>query len=416
MIGNYLRAARSVFMRRRFMTFVNLFGITFTLVILFMLVALLDHVFGNASPEANQNRTLGLYRANLVREDDAGGVAALPGYGLLDRYGRDLPAVEAFSISTLFRRAISYVEGRRIESYIKYTDAAFWDVLSFEFIEGKPFSRGEVRDSLRYAVINEATRERFFGSNTALGKPITIDTEVFVVMGVVRNVSMLRIVPFADVWLPITTLRDYYRPDELAGLNFGLILARSPQDFDIIRRAFSARIASADMSGNAPYDKVIAVPETKFDTMARLVFTQGKSVASKTPHLILMIVLSGIVFMILPSINLINLNVSRILERSDEIGVRKAFGASSASLVLQFLFENLLLSIIGGIVALCISLLVLQGISDMGIIPYAEFQFNYRILLYMILITVTFGLLSGLYPAWRMAHMEPIDALRGRVT
>ena len=416
MTGNYLRAAHSVFMRRKFMTFVNLFGITFTLVILFILATFLDHVFGNAPPEINQQRTLGLYRANLVREDDAGGVAALPGFGLLDRYGRDLPGVEAFSISTLFRRAISYVDGKRIESYIKYTDAAFWDILSFEFVEGTPYSRFDVRDSIKCAVINEATRERFFGSSSALGKTITIDTDVYVVKGVVENVSMLRIVPFADVWLPISTLNDYYQPNELAGLNFGLILAKKTEDFDIIRRAFSARIASADMSRNAPYDRVIAIPETKFDTMARLIFSQGKSLANKTPHLVLMIVFAAVVFMILPSVNLINLNVSRILERSDEIGIRKAFGSSSASLVRQFLFENVLLSLIGGIFAWGISFAALEGISHMGVIPYAEFQMNYRILISMILITVIFGFLSGLYPAHRMASMEPIDALRGRLS
>src|SRR5205823_11383630 len=55
-------------------------------------------------------------------------------------------------------------------------------------------------------------------------------------------------------------------------------------------------------------------------------------------------------FMLLPTINLVNINISRIMERSSEIGVRKAFGASSGKLVMQFVFENIILTLLGGII------------------------------------------------------------------
>ena len=62
-----------------------------------------------------------------------------------------------------------------------------------------------------------------------------------------------------------------------------------------------------------------------------------------------------LLFMLLPTLNLVNINLSRILERSSEIGVRKAFGASSRTLVGQFVVENLVLTLIGAAVGLVLS-------------------------------------------------------------
>jgi len=120
-----------------------------------------------------------------------------------------------------------------------------------------------------------------------------------------------------------------------------------------------------------------------------------------------------VLFMALPAVNLININISRILERASEIGVRKAFGASSATLVGQFIVENILLSLIGGALGLIGAYLVLGAIERAGFIAYAEFSLNVRIFGYGFALAVFFGLLSGIYPAWRMSRLHPAFALRG---
>jgi len=122
-----------------------------------------------------------------------------------------------------------------------------------------------------------------------------------------------------------------------------------------------------------------------------------------------------VLFMLLPAVNLININVSRIMERAGEIGVRKAFGASSWTLVGQFVVENVLLTLIGGVIALAASSLVLQALTDSGLIPYAQFHFNPRIFLYGLSLAVFFGLFSGVYPAWKMSRLHPVQALKGGV-
>jgi putative ABC transport system permease protein len=374
----------------------------------------LDHIFGAAPPETRQERTLGVYRASLL-DEEGNGIFAFPGYGLLDQLLRDLPGTEAVSISSIFRRATLYRGGERTESYLKYTDAAFWDILDFEFVEGGPFTRRDVETGRFVAVINEATRNRYFAGEASEGKAITVDGREYEVRGVVRNVPMLRLVPFSDVWVPESTTENY-GGDDLYGFHMGLILARSSRDFRRIREEIASRTSLVDLSAQAPYTRLVAVPETTFDSVARMVFSLGKTPERQTARLIATLALVAILFLVLPTINLVNLSVSRIMERAPEIGVRRAFGAPSGALVGQFITENILLTLIGGLLALLASFAILGIVSRAGVVPYAQFHLNLRILAYAAATTLLFGLLSGGYPAWRMSRMNPADALRGAAT
>ncbi|MCD4748688.1 MAG: ABC transporter permease, partial [Thermoanaerobaculales bacterium] len=289
----------------------------------------------------------------------------------------------------------------------------FWEILRFDFIEGRPFSHDEVENANHVAVINEASRERYFGGVSALGKSVEVDGVRYRVVGVVPNVPMLRFVPFADIWVPRTTAKNRGLGDDLLGLYMGLILAESPQDFGEIRDEFKARMAAVDLSARKPYDTLVAVPETTFEMMARLVFSQGRSDQDQAARLLRWLVFLAVLFMVLPTINMVNLNMSRIMERRSEIGVRKAFGAPALTLIGQFVVENLLLTCVGGVLAIGLAYFLLGLISNAGWIPYAQFHLNFRILGYALAATIFFGLFSGVFPAWRMSRLHPVDALRG---
>jgi putative ABC transport system permease protein len=122
----------------------------------------------------------------------------------------------------------------------------------------------------------------------------------------------------------------------------------------------------------------------------------------------------ALLFMALPVLNLINLSLSRILERSSEIGVRKAFGASSWTLVGQFLVESVVLTLIGGALGLALSALAIRMLGNADFIPYAQLSLNFRVFLYGLAFALAFGVLSGAYPAWRMSRLHPVEALHGR--
>ena len=101
------------------------------------------------------------------------------------------------------------------------------------------------------------------------------------------------------------------------------------------------------------------------------------------------------------------------MERASEIGVRKAFGASARTLVGQFIVENIILTLVGGAIGFVLSFFVLRALTASGWIQYAQFQINARVFLYGLALAALFGLLSGVYPAWRMSRLNPVQALKG---
>jgi putative ABC transport system permease protein len=121
----------------------------------------------------------------------------------------------------------------------------------------------------------------------------------------------------------------------------------------------------------------------------------------------------GLLFMLLPALNLVNLNVTRIMERSSEIGVRKAFGASGSALVGQFLVENLVLAALGGLLGLGLAAAALELLNNSHLIAHAQFGLNWWVFGWGLLLAAAFGLMSGVYPAWKMSRLNPVDALRG---
>lgn len=409
MLRSYLLLALKVLARRKAFTAISLFGITFTLVVLTVASALLDHVFAAFPPEVNQERTLSVLHMRMKGEH--GGYHGPLGYGLLDRYARGLPGVERMSIFSHPQTADSYVSGRRISSAVKRTDAEFWRILSFRFVEGGPFGEPEVAAGRRVAVVNETTRRRFFGDGPAVGRTLELAGSHFRVMGVVEDVPLLRLVPFSDVWIPVTAGRsDAYRQG-LQGEFAAIFLARDRGSFATIKDEFRSRMKRVDTTGYE-FPTIVALPETPFEGAARIVTARDEE-ESHPGRLLALIAGVALLFMSLPAVNLVNLSLSRILERAGEIGVRKAFGASSRALVGQFVVENVVLALLGGVLAFVASHLVLAGINASDVIPYARLALNPRVFLYGLLSSLVLGLVSGVYPAWRMSRLHPVEALRG---
>ncbi|MHC4611067.1 MAG: ABC transporter permease, partial [Planctomycetota bacterium] len=151
---------------------------------------------------------------------------------------------------------------------------------------------------------------------------------------------------------------------------------------------------------------------TKLELLSRTIL--GLEDGETAPRrLILFTVLAMLAFMALPAINLVNINLSRIYERSGEIGVRKAFGAASPDLVLQFVIENVVLCLIGGMIGLAGAFALLKIVTLFPQVPLLTFQLNWRIFLAALALATVFGFLSGVWPAWKMSRQHPVDALKG---
>jgi putative ABC transport system permease protein len=410
MLRSYLKLAWKVLWRRKFFTAISLFGICLTLVVLMVATAVLDHIFAPMAPEVRQERTLGIFRARML--GDRRSWHSMPGYLLLDRYARDLPGVERMAVFSMPQTVYSYQGGQRIKSFLKRTDAEYWRVLDFRFLEGGPFTDQDVANGALVAVVNATTRDRFFGGPPAVGKTFEADGLRFRVIGVVPDVPIFRLVGNGDIYAPLTTAKtDAYRRELMGGFG-GLLLARSKDDFPAIKAELDTRIRSAELPSK-DWKTLIAPAETFFESLAGNLFGARDETRSRPERFWALIAGVMFLFSLLPAVNLVNLNMSRIMERAAEIGVRKAFGASSRTLVGQFIVENLVLTFVGGALGFALSAAALAALNASGLIPYAQFTMNYRVFFYGLGLALFFGLLSGVYPAWRMSRLHPVQALKG---
>jgi putative ABC transport system permease protein len=263
------------------------------------------------------------------------------------------------------------------------------------------------------AVINEETKQQYFNNESAAGKTIEFDGTNYRVIGVVKNVSKLRILVAADIYVPITTTKDDLKNKALMASGAGYaakILARTPSDFPAVKEEFQKHLAMIEFP-DGRFTEIKGNPDTYLELISRAMFRDYDH--ANTTGVLMVLVLLMVLFMLLPAINLVNINVSRIMERASEIGIRKSFGASSFTLVVQFIVENIILTLIGGLISFIFTIIVLNIINSSGFIPNVELGLNFRIFLVSLFIILFFGLFSGVYPAFKMSRLKPVDALKG---
>ena len=412
MIQHYLVLAVKVLLRRKFFTFISLFGISFTLLVLTVVAALFDHALGPGADEPHQNRTLYVERAVMHGPNSTSSSAA--GFKLLDGYARNLPGVERLSIYEGGRTVHTYIDGRKVTSTLKRTDDEYWRILDFTFVEGVGLGTADVAEARFVAVINTATRERIFSGRPAVGQTLEADGQRFKVVGVVKDVSELRGPPSADIWVPYTTAKtDAYKRELLGGWN-AMALARDKAAMAGIHEEFNSRLLRVELPDPTNYEAIVAPFETRLGSFARMMPTADRrDPESQIWKLVGLLTTLGLLFVLVPTVNLVNINISRIMERASEIGVRKAFGAPARTLVGQFLVENVLLTLLGGVLGFVLSIFVLRAIAESGLFAYAHFSINLRVFAYGMILAALFGLLSGVYPAWRMSRLNPVQALNG---
>ncbi|HEX8255021.1 MAG TPA: ABC transporter permease [Thermoanaerobaculia bacterium] len=415
MLANYIRIALKVLARRKFFTFISLFGISLTLVVLMVAAAILDNVFAPRKPESRFDRVLMIARITLSGERSIN--SGNPGYKFLDKYMRGLPGAELTSIASEPRATSLFHQGRKIETHVRRTDGAYWQIVDFDFLEGGPYTEAENRNASFVAVITDDMREKLFGGAPALGKTFMADGNTYRVIGVVPAVPITRLSAFSEIWAPIRTFPSSDYETQMSGSFTGLVLARSRGDFAQLRREFDRRLEHFVFDDPQTYNKLETSLDTRFEAFARTLVGRsgpGRAAAERpAARMRAIIALLALLFVTLPTINLVSINLSRIMERAPEIGVRKAFGASSRALVGQFVVENIVLTLIGGAIGFVLSVIALEALSRIELVRYAVFYVNFRIFLYGMLLAALFGIVSGVYPAWRMSRMQAVTALRG---
>ena len=414
MFSNYIKIAWKVLLRHPFYTFITLFGISLTLTVLMVITSFMDHLIGSHYPETNRDRTL--YIMQMVQRDSArtGQSSGPMSFKFLTSFAKTLKTPERVTICTFVNSSNAYVGARKIKLNTKFTDADFWRVNEFEFVDGKPYNEHTIAQGDHVAVITDDLRRQYFEDTdeSVVGKDIDIENIRYKVIGVVKASPFTRPFSYADIFFPYTAPKSNYQSSGMRGGYVAMILAKDKSDLKAINDEFQDRINRIPVPGvqdGYKYAEVEVKSETYADNFISPIM--GGNPGLRT---IFLGIIGFIVFMLLglPAINLVNVNVSRIMERASEIGIRKAFGAPVKTLVWQFIVENIFITFIGGSIALILALIIIHLINASGWIAYADLTINLPVFLISILVCLIFGLLSGVLPALRMAKLSIADALK----
>lgn len=438
MLRNYLILAWKVLSRKRFFTFISLFGISFTLMILVALTAYFDSELGAHPPISQKDRIGFLTRLemNLIEPDSVptidssrvNGVMVYDttwqvgeqttnttmssfSYTMLDRHLRDLPFVQAATFYNARSSFDLFFNGKKVVFTAIHADASYWQVFDFTFIEGRPFSASAVTNRQPEAVISREAARAYFGEEKGvLGKEIQLNEQRYTVVGLVADVSESKYYAHASVYLPLTFIRTgELQSKEFWGGFHAAFLTASRQDVEKLKEEMDRRAEVIPLPDPENYNTLILDLQTLEEGFAKQLFNYDPN-----SYFLLYAIFGGlmVLFIFLPTLNLINLNITRILERSSEIGVRKAFGARTGDLLLQFVFENVLLTLLGGIIGFGMAIWLINTLNETKFLGEITLSFSPAVYLYGLGITLFFGILSGLLPAWRMSRLHVIQALK----
>ncbi|MDF1694916.1 MAG: ABC transporter permease [Saprospiraceae bacterium] len=436
MIKNYIKLAWRVLSRKKFFTFITLFGISFTLMVLMLITSYFQAEFGSKAPMKNQDELVILEYLTLqkvmydtiavVDTTFDSGVAVYDTTYDTKRTGRSISTssfnekllqdhfrdLESIKASTIFNTGIRhdvFVNNSKLQIAINHCDAPFWDIFNFQFIEGRPFDASEVTQQAQVAVIAQKLAKSYFGKDkNVLGKFITVDARQYKVIGVVKDPTSSPDPIIVDMFLPYTNAEESYRDPYFGNYSMALL-----SDGNVEKTKKEAISASHDISLDLQdeYNELILKPVTYKELYAKALYYDEDPAKSLQFISWLLIGLLSL-FILLPVLNLINLNVSRIMDRSSEIGVRKAFGATNSQILTQFVFENIVQTLIGGLIGFLLAFIAMYFINQSKSLGAVVLEMNVSFFLYSLLICLFFGILSGLLPALKMSKLQIVNALK----
>lgn len=379
-----------------------------------------------------------------IGEDEDEGTNFSPGLKLLDveSIRKSIPGIKKLSPEILLETYI-IKNGIRRSSKLVGVEPSYFEVANFNLEAGKMFSALQLEKGTPVCIIGKGIQQKFFPRENPIGKKIKVGSQWLEVIGVLKGryiseqaMTNLGIRDYnMDVYTPIqTVLVRYINRDLVTGSGLKKSFGSSVS-FGRRGGGFSITTTTASTDDDKPSNYhqidrlVVQVNEseklnTTADVLARMLERRHYGVVDyeiSIPELLLKqqqrtqnifnIVLAAIaaISLLVGGIGIMNIMLASVLERIKEIGLRLSIGAKKTDIIMQFLFEAVVISVSGGIAGVILGVGLAYAVSSLADFPT---QISFSSILISFGVAATVGLVFGITPAKRAAEQDPITSLR----
>ena len=271
-------------------------------------------------------------------------------------------------------------------------DEQYWRLRNFD-LTGRFFSKSEMTDNMRVCVISDGVRKKYLYKNiNPIGETLKINGQIFIIIGYINQNSSNSSTGLDEsevIYIPYTTCTQYFQTH-----NFDMIMF-SVQD----KTQISTYKGYLKQRMKNDYIKIDSVGEHITQLKSILDIVQGVAI------------LFAVVSLIVSGIGIMNVMLISIEERKIEIGLRKAVGASNNAILLQFLFESIIICAVGIFVGIMFSLYVLTAVT---FIMNISIQISYNAVIISTIFCLFIGVIFGIGPANKAAKLEPLQCLEDK--
>lgn len=306
----------------------------------------------------------------------------------------EIPYINKASPVSNTRQSVIY-RGKSYENVnIVGTNESYLEIRNLKIQSGRFFSEEDVKLRRNVAVIGSTVAKELFGNENPLGKEVRIKNKIVEIIGILETKGNTLGGSEDEVLiLPITTARTITANSRI---NQVYLQAENPQSVEIAKSILSDFLNNK-FKGNEEAYRI-------FDQ------TQILETVQKTTNT-MSAMLGGIaaISLLVGGIGIMNIMLVSVTERTKEIGIRKALGATKNDILTQFLIESIVISSIGGIIGILAGIGIAIGLKNS---LHISVKFTPLIMIIAFSFSLFVGIFFGLYPANRAANLNPAEALR----